>query len=111
MRLRYKKRIETKAVYFIANGNPYSSFEETYRNARRQGMYDTGYHYYIDGFGNVYEDRPHDVVASSSFEDSTSSIYVLLETEDRPTDCQRIAIADLLEILEDKYGIVPVHYR
>lgn len=106
----YKKRKTTTTIYFVAQSK-YSSFEETYHKARLKGNFDTGYHYYIDRQGNIIEDRHEEVVASSTFEDSTTSIYVLLETETKPTDCQKLSIKELLEILEDKYGTLEKIYK
>lgn len=110
-RVTYKKRPETLTVYFIASQNPHGSYEKEFRKARQQGMYDTGYHYYIDGFGNVIEDRPLEVVASCTFAEHMSSIYVLLETEKEPTDCQKVSIEELMETLEDYYGKLEVIYQ
>lgn len=111
MKVRHKKRLRTSAIFFVANQNPHGSYEETYRKARQSGMYDTGYHYYIDGFGNVIHDRPLEAVASSLFEENETSIYVLLETEKDPTDCQKVSIEELLELLEDIYGNLEIIYK
>lgn len=103
MRVEYRKREMTAFVYVVCSGSDVGTFEETYRKARIQGYYDTGYHYYIDPMGEVSEDRDLDAIADANFEEYTHSIYILCETEKKLNDCQKLSLNELLPILCSRY--------
>ena len=104
MRVEYRKREHTAFVYVVCSGSNVGTFTEAFRNARIQGYYDTGYHYYIDPLGEVFEDRAIDAIADSTFEEYTHSIYILCESEKKINDCQRLTLDELLPMLYDRYG-------
>lgn len=104
MRVEYRKRELTAYVYVVCSGSDVGTFTEAFRKARVQGYYDTGYHYYIDPLGEVFEDRDLDAIADSTFEEYTHSIYILCESEKKINDCQRLSLEELLPILCNRYG-------
>lgn len=103
MKVEYRKRKHTAFVYVVCSGSDTGTFEEAFREARSQGYYDTGYHYYIDPLGEVVEDRDVDAIADSNFEEYTHSIYILCEAEKKINDCQRWSLEELLPILCNRY--------
>ena len=92
----------------VPSGQPHKSFEETYRDALRDGEFDTGYHFFIDSMGVIHEDRNDESVACCDFENYDKAVYVLLEAHKRPNDCQEVTLRELREYLEDKYGTLEV---
>lgn len=103
MKVEYRKREQTAFVYVVCSGSNMGTFEETFREARIRGYYDTGYHYYIDPMGEVFEDRDLDAIADANFEEYTHSIYILCEAEKKLNDCQKLSLNELLPVLYGHY--------
>lgn len=106
--LEFIKRRSTHYLYIVPSGQPHMSFEETYREAIRNGEFDTGYHFFIDNMGVITEDRNVESIAGNNWENYNCAVYVLIEAESKPNDCQKMAINELQTYLEGQYGTLEV---
>ena len=102
MKIDYRKRQTTNYIHVVTSKAPSVTFEETYRKARCQGKFDTGYHYFINEQGTVSEDRTISAIADHDLADHLTSIYILLSGE-KLNDCQALSLRELLDTLQYEY--------
>lgn len=98
----YKKREKTDFIIFEYKDTGCKDFETFYKQQRREGNLDTGYHFYVDKDGCISHDRPIDKVAGYDKQDSERSVYVLFEGKKR-TDCQTQARDKLAKELREQF--------
>ncbi len=90
----FRKREETLFIYIVLKELPKDfSKDSLYRQARREGELDTGYHIILHNTGLIETDREQDCVAQYDFPDFDKSLYVLAESvKNKLTDAQKIII-------------------
>lgn len=101
--LDFKKRTETQYITIEEKDCHKKDFAKLLKEARRQGEYDTGYHYIVDRHGVVTADRPIDAIAQYDFDVADKSIYILVDAPTEPQDAQIFACKKLLAALLDEY--------
>jgi hypothetical protein len=94
----FTQRNTTKFFHVVKKDNGGRTLKQLYKEARRLGELDTGYHFIVDRYGNIDADRPVEAVAGWELPDSDTSIYVLVDCKDKKlNDSQRVAILSLRE--------------
>lgn len=99
--MEFKKRLTTTAIRLVKQNLNGLDKEALYKKARRQGEFDTGYHFIIHNDGTLENDRHIEAVAQWSFEDYESSLYVLVDTTGKLSDAQRLVLRGIAEKYPD----------
>ena len=110
IRLTFKKRKATDKVFIVFNNCERAKFDTVYRNARRKGEYDTGFHFYIDINGYVTSDRELNDVAQYDFICSETSVYVLVDAPDNDSmsDAQLASLNKTITMLRETFKGVDI---
>ena len=99
--MNFKKRLTTTSIRVIKQPLNGLDKEALYKKARRQGEFDTGYHFIIHNDGTLEADRPIEAVAQWNFEEYESSLYVLADTTGKLSDAQRLVLRGVAENYPD----------
>lgn len=102
--MEFKQRLTTTAIRLVKQNLNGLDKEALYKKARRQGEFDTGYHFIIHNDGTLEVDRPVDAVAQWDFEGYETSLYVLVDTIGKLSDAQRL----VLRSITDQYPDAPL---
>lgn len=104
MRFTFRKRKETKTLCIVHRDMDGKSFDDVYRYFIQRGELGTGYHYFIDNFGQISEDRKLDEIAGWDYPNNETSIYVLVDCKDgNSNDSQQYAVNKLISQIQDTY--------
>ena len=107
MRLRFRQRATTDNIYAHVKDIKNKTKDRLYKEARRLGELDTGYHIIIHNDGSAEYDRDINAVAQYDFENNETSIYVLCDAKDikHISDAQKVILEELRRLykLEIKY--------
>lgn len=98
--IKYKQRQKTENI--IIDCLSLSSFKEYRRRQCVTGAYDSGYHFYIDDLGQIFNDREINAVAKNNTETlHSNSIYVLVNADkDKINYAQRLSIDELIQKIQ-----------
>lgn len=96
----FKKREETKFLYVVKEDLKGAKKDTLFRNARKSGEFDTGYHFILSKTGILETDRDKECVAGWELQDNLVSVYVLADSTGKLTDAQHAVIKELL----DRFG-------
>lgn len=99
--MKFKKRLETLRIYLVIKDLQDATMSTLYKKARRDGNFDTGYHFVLFNNGLMEADRPIDCVADCNFENSESSIYILVDSKGKLSDSQKLALRDFMKSYPD----------
>lgn len=94
--MKFKKRLDTKYLYLIHKDLQGKTLQQLYIEARRQGNFDTGYHFVLFNNGFLEADRNVECVADCTFENNEESIYVLVDSQGKLSDSQRLTLREFL---------------
>lgn len=99
MQMKFKKRASTDYIYVVKKQLKGASLATLFKQARRAGEFDTGYHYLLHNTGEIEVDRaPADTVAQYNFPDNTVSLYILADCYNgKLSDAQRLILADIVK--------------
>ena len=99
--MEFKKRLCTISIRIVKQPLNGLTKEMLYKKARRNGEFDTGYHFIIHNDGNLEVDRPIDAVAQWNFEEYETSLYILADTVGKLSDAQRLVLRSITEKYPD----------
>ena len=87
------------------------SAQELHREARRTGKFAVDFHYVVQRNGIVEAGREPYVVAGAPFENSKTSVCILVDVGEtgKMTDSQKVGLKDLLSGLKGTYPGVKVN--
>lgn len=110
MRLRFRQRATTDNIYAHVKDLKNKTKDRLYKEARRLGELDTGYHIIIHNDGSTEYDRDINAVAQYDFVDNETSIYVLCDAKDikHITDAQKVVLEDLRRLYKIEIQYVEV---
>lgn len=110
MRVRFRQRATTENIYACVKPLGNATKDKLYKEARRAGELDTGYHIIIHNDGSVEYDRDINAIAQYDFIDNETSIYCLLDAKDikHITDAQKVILEDLTRMYRIKIKYVEV---
>lgn len=92
--MNFKLRKETK-YFCVVKKLVCKDAAQLYKEARRRGDLDTGYHYIVDSLGNITTDRPSEAVAGWNLKDNEVSVYVLVDANKKLNDSQKLVVHNL----------------
>ena len=100
--MEFKKRLSTQFIYVVKKDVDNASAASLFTQARRQGEFDTGYHYILHKDGQIEVDRQPNCVAQYDFENANVSLYILADTNTgKLTDAQRHVLTSIYEKYTD----------
>lgn len=107
--MRFKQRTTTSFIHVDMRDLKGANAEKLFKQARRNGELDTGYHYILSNTGIFEKDREENAVAQHNFPDSDTSLYVLADTDklNRLNDAQNAA----MRYLYGKYPSAKIELR
>lgn len=103
MRMQFKKRERTDYIYVVKKLLKGATLTSLFKQARRAGEFDTGYHYIMRNTGELETDRsPADTVAQYNFPDNTVSLYILADCYNgKLSDAQKLVLSDIAKKYPD----------
>lgn len=103
--MKFRSRKTTDYLYVVRKDTGGLSVPELQAEARRRGDLAIGYHYVVQENGKVEQGREPYAVAGHNFAHPENSIYILVDIGDRGrlTDAQKVALEDLLDMLQGEH--------
>lgn len=103
--MKFRSRKTTNYLYVVQRDTGGLSVPELQAAARRRGDLAIGYHYVVQENGVVEQGREPYAVAGHNFENPETSIYILVDIggRGRLTDSQKVALEDLLDMLQGEH--------
>lgn len=96
--MEFKQRLTTTAIRVVKHPLKGVGKETLYKEARRRGEFDTGYHFILHHDGNLEVDRLETAVAQWDFEGYKTSLYVLADCPNgKLSDAQRLVLRSITE--------------
>lgn len=103
MNIKFKQRITTDTIQVTCRDEGGISYEELYKRHRQKGDFHVDVHYFIDRMGFTHEGRQETAVAGIDLEEIANTLHILVDIEGKLNDCQRVALHELLEVLQMRY--------
>lgn len=109
MTLKFRKRNSTRYLYIIHRDMEGKTFDEVYRYFVQRGELGTGYHFYVDTFGNISEDRHLEEIAGWNYKDNETSIYILVDCPKGNTnDSQQYVVNQMITKIKADYADIEI---
>lgn len=92
--MKFKQRTTTSFIHVDMRNLKGANAEKLFKQARRCGELDTGYHYILNNTGIFEKDREEKAIAQHNFPDYDTSLYVLADTNNlgKLNDAQNAAM-------------------
>ena len=97
--MKFKQRESTQFIHVDMKNLKGAGVEKLFKEARRNGELDTGYHIILSNTGLCETDREKGAVAQYNFPDANCSLYILADTGkiDKLNDAQNAALRQVLQ--------------
>ena len=107
-RVLFAPREKTERIIFDVRKTEDKPLEDIFNIMRKNGRFDTGYHFFIHKDGSIEKDRHEHEVAGFQFKHCETAIAVKVT---RPyTSAQKRAKEDLIKELKKKYPKIKIRY-
>lgn len=95
--MKFRQRVSTEYIHVDLKNLKGQGVDKLFKQARRDGEFDTGYHYILSNTGLFETDREEGAVAQHDYPDYDSSLYILADTDglDKLNDAQNAALRDI----------------
>ena len=110
--INFKSRKATDKIIILIKDTAFMDYDSYFKHCRCQGELDIGVHYFMDTNGTVHAARDKDAVAGWQYEDNDTSLFILVQSNNKKMNsCQRCALPLLLDNLKKIYKNVEVIER